>query len=156
MHWRGAGGGGRSLPVSHVKKIISCKNVGTFMYGAPNQNFWPCQCPNDRPASGITDDTLLHRQPYVACAATCHVCYSCCTENTIKLKNLKKSPDTIKIDSCHLGFICTAKVQKCNCLIFKMAAIFQSQGHLTSYSRTRCPLPQAMSLASFVLITKNV
>ena len=39
-------------------------------------------------------------------------------------------------------------------LTFKMAAISQGPGHFMSYSRTRCPSSQAMSLLSFVGITK--
>ena len=46
------------------------------------------------------------------------------------------------------------KVQNCNFFTFKVAAISQSQGHLRSYSWTRCPLPQEMSLPSFFGITK--
>ena len=40
-------------------------------------------------------------------------------------------------------------------LIFKMGVISQGQGHFKLYSGTRCSLPQAVSLPSFVGITKK-
>ena len=46
------------------------------------------------------------------------------------------------------------KVQKCHFFTFKMAGIYQGQGNLRSYSRTRCLLPQVMFLPRFFWITR--